>query len=214
MKTVIEQTPVLRKPASVPGSTAYWESRYAAGGHSGVGSYGLFAEFKADVINGFVAAHHVQTVIEFGCGDGNQLLLAKYTRYVGFDVSSSAIARCQELFNSDENKLFRLLSTYNGEKADLALSLDVIYHLLEDDVFEHHMRTLFEASDRYVIIYSSDSDDNRDCKGTHVRHRKFTRWIQENFPNWKLVEHLPNKYPYRGDYLKGSSAEFFIYEKA
>jgi hypothetical protein len=76
------------------------------------------------------------------------------------------------------------------------------------------MRTLFEASDRYVIIYSSDSDDNRDCKGTHVRHRKFTRWIQENSPNWKLVEHLPNKYPYRGDYLKGSSAEFFIYEKA
>lgn len=37
--------------------------------------------------------------------------------------------------------------------------------------------------------------------------------IRDN-PNWKIVEHLPNRYPYRGDYLKGSFAEFFIYEKA
>jgi hypothetical protein len=229
MKEIIKQIPILgdaakriywrvsarrRNPEPFPGSAAYWEQRYTAGGDSGVGSYAHFAEFKADVLNGFVATHQVQSVIEFGCGDGNQLSLAKYPVYCGFEVSATAIARCRELFKSDPHKSFRLMTEYEREDADLALSLDVIFHLVEDNVFEQYMRTLFEASSRYVIIYASDSDDNRGYEGTHVRHRKFTRWIQENLPTWSLVEHLPNRYPYRGDYLKGSFAEFFIYKKA
>ena len=81
-------------------------------------------------------------------------------------------------------------------------------------VFERYMGMLFGASYRYVIIYSSDSDDNGGHDGAHFRHRKFTRWIEENVQNWKLIEHLPNRYPYRGDYRTGSFAEFFIYERA
>jgi len=196
-----------------PGSAAYWEQRYSAGGNSGVGSYALFAQFKAEVLNTFVGTHHVDTVIDFGCGDGNQLTLATYPSYLGFDVSRTAISQCQARFKSDPHKAFRLMADYNGETADLALSLDVIYHLVEDAVFEHYMRKLFEASNRYVIIYASDSDDNRGNEGTHVRHRQFTKWVRENLSQWSLMEHLPNRYPYRGDYRTGSFAEFFIYEK-
>jgi hypothetical protein len=102
---------------------------------------------------------------------------------------------------------------YAGEKADLVLSLDVIYHLVEDEVFEQYMRTLFGASDQYVIIYSSDSDDNRGYERTYIRHRNFTKWIQERLPLWRLTEHIPNRYPYRGDYRHGSFADFFVYQK-
>ena len=228
MKQVLKQIPVLGdvarriywrllprrgRPALFPGSAAYWEERYASGGNSGVGSDALFAQFKAETLNAFVAAHHVRTVIDFGCGDGNQLKLAKYPKYLGFDVSSSAISRCREMFKSDPHKSFRLMSEYNGEKADLAISLDVIYHLVEDRIFEHYMQRLFEASNRYVIIYASDTDDNRGFEGTHVRHRNFTAWLQTNLPRWKLVEHVPNRYPYRGDYRTGSFADFFVYQK-
>ena len=228
MKEIIKQIPIIggaakriywswldrrRNREPFTGSATYWEKRYSRGGNSGVGSYALFAEFKAEVLNGFVATHHVQSVIEFGCGDGNQLSLAQYPTYVGFDVSSTAISRCQELFKADPHKSFRLMSEYNGENADLALSLDVIFHLVENDIFEQYMRTLFDASNQYVIIYASDSDDNSMDEGKHVRHRKFTRWIQENLPNWNLLEYLPNRYPYRGDPRTGSFADFFIYEK-
>ena len=229
MKEIIKRIPILggvakriyrwlsarrRNPEPFPGSGAYWEKRYSAGGNSGVGSYALFAEFKAGVLNEFVAKKNVKNVIDFGCGDGNQLSLAKYPAYLGFDVSSTAISQCQEIFKLDTHMSFRLISEYNGENADLTLSLDVIYHLVEDNVFEHYIRMLFKASNRYVIIYASDTDENRGYEGTHVRHRKFTRWIKENLANWNLVEHLPNRYPYLGDYRKGSFAEFFIYEKA
>src|SRR5262245_7900216 len=175
-----------RKPKPFPGSAVYWEGRYINGGNSGAGSYGCLAEYKAEVLNGFIARQRVQTAIEFGCGDGNQLGLTKYSNYIGFDVSSAAILRCKELFKSDAHKSFRLMSEYRGETADLALSLDVIYHLVEENIFEHYMRTLFMASNRYVIIYSSNSDDNHGYEGTHVRHRKFTRWVEQNLANWNL----------------------------
>lgn len=76
---------------TAPWSSEYWERRYAAGHNSGAGSYGALAEFKADVINRFVARNSVQTVIEFGCGDGAQLELADYRHYVGYDVSETVL---------------------------------------------------------------------------------------------------------------------------
>src|SRR5690625_7083258 len=68
-------------------SQEYWEQRYASGVHSGAGSYKKFAQFKADTLNRFVSEHGIRTVTEFGCGDGNQLLLAQYPQYLGIDVS-------------------------------------------------------------------------------------------------------------------------------
>jgi SAM-dependent methyltransferase len=194
-------------------SADYWERRYAVGGDSGVGSYGLFADFKAEVLNEFVAQQQILSVIEFGCGDGNQLTLAKYPGYLGVDVSETAIAHCLKRFRNDPTKMFLSLSAYQGEVADVSLSLDVIYHLVEDAVFESHMRTLFNAGTRYVIVYASDSDDNTHNGDLHVRHRNFTRWVRAALPEWNLLAHIPNRYPYVGDYKTGSFADFFIYER-
>lgn len=203
-----------RSTQPFPGTAAYWERRYAGGGTSGAGSYGKFAEFKARIINGFIARHRIESVIEFGCGDGNQLKLAGYPRYLGLDISESAVARCRGEFSGDRSKVFKLSSEYCGEKADLALSLDVIYHLVEEAVFQDYMRTLFGASNRYVIIYSSNSDDNRRYDGTHMRQRKFTEWVAVNMPGWRLIEHIPNEYPYEPETSGGSIADFFIYQAA
>jgi SAM-dependent methyltransferase len=192
-------------------SADYWERRYTSGGDSGVGSYSKFAEFKADVINTFVRDHSIQSVIEFGCGDGNQLTLAQYPRYTGYDVSKTAVELCRKRFATDSTKTFATVGTYKCEKAALAMSLDVIYHLVEGDVFDQYMRTLFGASDRYVIIYSSLNVDNKEYSGTHVWHRDFTKWVEQNATPWKLIQHVPNRYPYKGDYTKGSWSDFFIY---
>ncbi len=50
------------------GSVDYWERNYATGGTSGEGSYGPLADFKARILNSFVAEHDVRSVIELGCG--------------------------------------------------------------------------------------------------------------------------------------------------
>jgi SAM-dependent methyltransferase len=197
-----------------PGSGRYWEQRYSRGEDSGAGSYGKFAQFKADTINAFVEEMGIRSVLELGCGDGNQLKLARYPAYLGFDVSGTAVEACRKLFAGDPGKSFAPMSEYRGQQADLALSLDVIYHLVEDGVFESYMRTLFGAALRHVIVYSSDFDDSSGKEGPHLRHRRFTRWIGENLPGWKLLRHVPNAFPYEGDHRTGSFADFFVYERA
>ena len=198
-------------PMPFPGSERYWEQRYVAGGDSGPGSYGKFALFKAEILNGFVSEHEVRSVIEFGCGDGNQLELAAYPVYLGVDVSEHAIARCRERFHGDPTKTFQLASEYDGRRAELALSLDVIFHLVEDVVFDRYMEALFQAATRFVIIYSSNHDEPVGRESMHVRHRRFSSWIEAHAPGWTLMTHVPNRYPNLGDYRTGSFSDFFIY---
>lgn len=199
-----------------PGSSEYWESRYKDGSNSGAGSYGYMSEFKAKVLNEFVAEHGVESVIEFGCGDGNQLALARYPCYTGFDVAQTAVTWCRKRFKGDSTKEFLLLGDYTGQAADLTISLDVIYHLVEDHVFEAHLEQVFGASRRYVIVYSCDTDEQLEdaCNAPHVRLRKFTPFVRDRLPDWKLLQHIPNPYPYSyDDPTAGTFSDFYIFER-
>ena len=166
------------------------------------------------MLNGFVAAHGIRHVMEFGCGDGNQLELAVYPRYTGYDVSARAIELCRERFAGDATKRFAMLSEHAGERAELCLSLDVVYHLVEDEVFEAHMRALFDAAERFVIVYSSDFEERERVQGVHVRQRRFSAWVERNRADWTRLERIPNAFPYAGDYREGSFADFHLYERA
>jgi SAM-dependent methyltransferase len=185
----------LRPAQRFESSPHYWEERYKGGGHSGAGSSGRLARFKADVINKFVADRGVRTVIEFGCGDGQQLALAKYAEYTGLDVSARAIDICRGKFGHDSTK--RFVHTLRAEvvppTADLALSLDVVYHLVEDDIYHAYMTALVAAARSYVCVYSSDEEVP--SPAAHVRHRCFTKWIRDHAPGWQLIERVANPYP-------------------
>lgn len=198
-----------------PGSKDYWEDRYKGGGNSGAGSYSRLAQFKAEVLNQFAQDNGVETVMEFGSGDGNQLMLAKYPKYLGFDVSSTILRHCSGLFANDETKRFKLMDRYVNETAELTMSLDVIYHLVEDDVFIPYMQRLFSASTKYVVIYASNSDEyNARLAAPHVRHRNFSKWVEANCPQWKLSKHILNKYQYSdSDPENTSFADFYFYSR-
>ena len=198
-------------------SPEYWDRRYQSGGTSGAGSYGRLADFKAEVLNAFVAEHGVEAVIEFGCGDGNQLSLARYPRYVGLDVSPTALLLCTARFRDDRTKSFFLyrpdcfVDNHGIFSADVALSLDVIFHLIEDGVYETYMTHLFASAKRFVIVYASDEDAS--TPDQHVRHRRFTRWVQANAPGWRLATRLENKYPFDPQRPNDTSfSSFFIFE--
>jgi protein O-GlcNAc transferase len=196
-------------------SGQYWEERYQGGGNSGPGSYGRLARFKADVLNAFVREQQVGSVVEFGCGDGNQLALAEYRRYTGYDVSAAAVQICRERFRMEPSKEFFLSKDYDGRQADLALSLDVIFHLIEDDVYEGYMRRLFASARRHVAVYSSNMEQERSPGASHVRHRAFTAFVDRELAgSWRLVRTVPNAYPYDGaDYQTRSFSDFYFYEK-
>ena len=186
---------VLREP-QFQTSDQYWKARYRRHRNSGAGSYGRLADFKAEVLNEFVREHRIDSVVEWGCGDGNQQTLAIYPQYTGIDISPDAINLCTRRFKSDPSKRFMVNAQAEKQRitASLAISLDVLYHLVEDSVFHNYMRSLFGSAERYVGIYSSDCD--RPGHVPHVRHRSFSRWIADNAPNWHRIEFVANRYPY------------------
>jgi len=196
-------------------SIDYWEGRYKSGGNSGSGSYNVLAEHKANFINEFITRYSVQSAIEFGCGDGNQLSSINYPSYLGLDVSPTSISLCKQKFKNDQTKKFILYkpSKFNAnaiQSHDLSLSLDVIYHLVEDHLFELHMKHLFQSSSKYVIIYSSDFESEQ---VNHERQRQFSKWVEKNMRNWELFLKKESPYKMETDGSKFSLSDFFVYRK-
>ena len=197
-------------------SRKYWEDRYVRGGNSGAGSYNDLAIFKASVINTFVKDHAVKSIIDYGVGDGNQLTLLDLSGilYTGVDVSQIAVDRCKALFSDDATKQFYNTDHFEaGRTADLVLSCDVLYHLIEDRVFQDYVGELFRRSNNYVIIYARDADLNH---APHVKFRKFTPYIASHHPDFVLHSHIPNKYPQlvigqQNDTT--SPSDFYIYKR-
>jgi len=206
--------------AKYPGSRQYWERRYDSGGDSGAGSYGRLAEFKADVLEDFIEEHDIEDVIEFGCGDGGQLSVTEYPSYIGLDVSPTAIQMCKDEFENDESKSFFLydsksfVDNHGLFSAELGISLDVIYHLTEDEIYQNYMEHLFSSSGEFVIIYAANTAS--ECVTVdHVRNRKFTDWVATHAPDWELTDVIENEYPYDpSDPEHTSWADFYIFENA
>lgn len=225
IKDLVKRTPIIRNLAREAmkvlahrrqkdfASGDYWEERYKRGGNSGAGSYSRLAQYKAEVLNKFVADNHVASVIEFGSGDGAQLKLAAYPSYIGVDVSQTALDATRKAFAGDPTKRFIHPDDLGSEdSADLSLSLDVVYHLVEDNVFERYMAQLFDASRRFVIVYSSNTDRKSDA--VHVKHRKFTDWVERQRPDFVLTKELKNPYPEQIDDLDNTSfADFYFFER-
>jgi len=217
VKSFLKSVPVLGpglvqlRRANFRNSVHYWEQRYRKGGDSGPGSYNRLAQFKADFLNTFVQQHHIASVIEHGSGDGAQLKLARYPAYTGVDISPKAVEICRTLFADDPTKRFFEASLLPATiKADLALSLDVIYHLVEDHTFDDYMRKLFASANRFVVIYSSNVTQEWHYK--HVHHRAFTGWVAQHQPQWSLQSKIPNDYPYDPAYPDDTSfSDFYVF---
>jgi len=70
------------------------------------------------------------------------------------------------------------------------------------------MKSIFNASRRYVIIYSSIFDSAWVI--LQVGRRKFTHWTEKIPGDWKCIQTVKNEFPYEGDLLKVSHADLYI----
>ena len=204
-------------PEPVFSSGDYWQKRYVSGRNSGAGSYGRLAEYKAEVINKIVKDREIEKVIEFGSGDGNQAALLDIPNYTGVDVSTEAVRLANEAAGQDPRKSFHVVNDsfeVVDKSYDLSMSLDVIYHLIEDNIFDAYMTDLFQASRRFVLIYASDED--KSTKNAHVRHRRYSVWIEENASDFSQIQSWQHPFPQTEgqDPNETSFASFKLFENS
>lgn len=192
-------------------SASFWNLHYRLGGTSGPGSSGDLCHYKATFLNRFVEEQGVKRVIEFGCGNGDQLQEATYPEYIGLDVSAAAIRLIADRFALDAAKSFFVYHPLGFVDrcrlfhADLAISLDVVFHLTDDRLYQIYLRHLFDSSNRWVIVYSSN-EDQRATDVPYTRHREFIRDVAE-FREWALVREEINPH---GALTR---SRFFLFER-
>ncbi|GHU02087.1 hypothetical protein FACS1894186_6110 [Alphaproteobacteria bacterium] len=186
----------------------YWERRYRKGRSSGtVGAFDQVARFKADFLADFIKEHSVASVIDFGCGDGMFLTYCRFPKYDGYETSATALSMCREFFAEKAEWNFHSYADYRGEKAELALSLDVVNYIVEDDAYLKHLRDLFAAGTRYVTVFAADEDSSKDQTAEHFRLRRFTDWVADNVRDCEQVAFAKSPFPHL------SAQSFHIYAK-
>lgn len=164
----------------------YWDRRYARGRTSGAGSEGELAAAKAAHVRNIIDREQVSSIIDWGAGDGHVLgLIRPQVPYHGIDVSRIAVTRLQRMFPQHS---FSLATNYRGNRADLALSLDVIFHLVNELDYEVYMQRLFGSAERLVLIHATDHDGGQTSR--HVKWRHWTADVAQWFglAGWQLVE--------------------------
>lgn len=195
-------------------SNEYWENRYKNNETSGDGSYGKLALFKSSIINNFIKDYNIKSILDLGCGDGNQLKYFNTTNinYIGVDPSITIINKLKEIYKNDKNKNFITLDEKINTKVELTLSCDILFHLINSNIWEKHIANLFNISTKYVIIYAYDFDEDWN---NHCKSRKFTDFIKKKYSNWQLIKVIKNKYPlFEGcDDQNASMSDFYFYKK-
>ena len=170
----------------------YWNKRYRRGKNSGAGSRGQWGDHKVDYVNRLIMGQKVDTLIDWGCGDGMLASRFQVAHYVGLDVSPFALGLCARACGFRPGWGWCLYDGFDSPwylpPADLALSLDVIFHLVDDAMYYRHLELLFTSAP-LVAVHSSNRDEHGH---PHVRHREFTRDIPSG---WSLVEKARDKRP-------------------
>lgn len=195
-------------------SIEYWQKRYASGGNSGAGSYGALAHFKASSLNAFIVEHEIRSANEFGSGDGNQLKLIVVPKYIGLDVSPKAIEDARVIFADDPSKVFEIYNpdTFrvgNNHLADIAISMDVILHLTEDERYNAYLGHLTQSSLKYLGIFNTATEDQLPRMAKHNRFRDHRIWLRENAPEFQEVR--VDLVPAELEYPKNTG--FYYYER-
>ena len=74
---------------------------------------------------------------------------------------------------------------------------------------KNYMNTLMNASSRYVLVLSTDTEYNS-TTAEHVRNREFSEWIRANAAGWKLFEKKIYEFHHEG-LERGIFKAFFLY---
>jgi SAM-dependent methyltransferase len=186
-------------------SKSFWENRYRNNGNSGLGSYGDEANFKASYINNLIKKESIKTITDLGCGDGNQIsLLSGFEKYYGYDFSDTALIKSKNINKGEEYEFINNISDL--PVSDMSMSLDVIYHIVEDDIYNEYLSNLFRLGSKYVLIYSTDVDIPQVSE--HIKSRSFTNWVNDNNVNYELKE--VSQYPKK---LEANGVGFYLFQK-
>jgi len=154
---------------------SYWEERYKRGRNSGAGSYGKNAHFKSDMIKRTIEENNIKSIVDFGCGDGNQIsFLPSNIKYFGYDISQTAIDLCNKQYSGRPHWSFGTYDpmTYTYETmADMSMACDILFHVTIEDEWLKTIDCICRSATKIVVLITN-AESIREEYFPHVNYKR------------------------------------------
>ena len=156
MKKISSETARRKSPRTLRGFdvAGYWNKRYKSGRHSGDGSRGEHANYKAEIIIQLIQSQNLKRVYDLGCGD---MFIMKAVRqrlpdieYTGVDISQEIVKRNREQYTWGTFETVEPGAPIVGAY-DLVICYDVLFHLPKP-IFDTTLKILRDAEAPWVIL--------------------------------------------------------------
>jgi 2-polyprenyl-3-methyl-5-hydroxy-6-metoxy-1,4-benzoquinol methylase len=188
----------------------YWQEWYSAGNNSGQGSMGELLEFKAAFINKHLEG--VNSVFDFGCGDGSLSRLLNIENYFGIDVSKEIVSKCNKQkkktnHNYEQASFIDINPEFIKSKIqpEALMCIDALYHVMDNSVVDKTLENLFSGISPLVILYTIPNEKMSGEKIGAINFYDNSKKLSKITQDWKLVEETKP----RGI----SGAAFFVWSK-
>ena len=132
-----------------------WNHHYEAGGKSAEDdNYREPTRWKHDILNRFYTPGK-DTIIDVGCGDLQFWKddLTPGDKYTGIDISETIAAKNHEKY---PNQTFIAASSDHTQniKADVVICIDMLYHIMDDEVYLKTLGNLKKYAGSTILIYT------------------------------------------------------------
>lgn len=132
-----------------------WNKHYENGGKSAEdNNYLEPTRWKHDILNRYYTPGK-DTIIDVGCGDLQfwNGYLRPEDRYMGIDISQEIINRHRK---NHPNQHFITSSSDQGWdiSADVVICIDMLYHILDDDVYIKTLQNIKRYAKRNILIFT------------------------------------------------------------
>lgn len=130
----------------------YWEQRYKNGGNSGEGSRGKHREWKWSILNKYI--NGIDNIVDVGCGDLAFMEGIDAINYTGIDISQTMVARNTKIKPEWNFILSSADIKIDGVKGDVVFCHDMLFHIMDDDIYEKILENLIAYSNEYISIFT------------------------------------------------------------
>ncbi len=130
----------------------FWNDRYLAGISSGKGSVGAYRDWKWAIIEQYIGS--IDNVVDVGCGDLSFWDGRGCTNYQGIDISKHIISLNKHLKPAWQFFVHGADKYNHNVKGDIVLCLDLLFHILNDNIFRDILTNVCYYSREWIFIFT------------------------------------------------------------
>jgi len=177
----------------------YWTVCYRIGIGAGPGSAGALLKFKINYLNTIFGKYNINSIFDFGCGNGVVSAKLNCQSYFGVDICPLAIENFRlsikkQNFQAEigqfEDYSKEIIISKLKTKPDCCICLDVLYHISDFECLKKTLQNIFNCGAKFIVLYTIPWDFPRKeiaFPNVQMYYRDILKILSDYSNDYKLV---------------------------